>query len=114
MLKSQNIEMDKLSNKTDQLISDRYKLTKKSKSLNKALQESNDQMRVLEYDLKSKLVLNKQHNNNQEISDEIKILKERIEYRNNANSDLRGEIGILDEQLKNIQVELAGLKGLEE
>ena len=112
-LKSQS-EIDKLSNESDHLLSDRYKLTKKYKSLNKTLKDSNDQMKVLEFDLKSKLILNEQLDNNQKISDEIKILQDKIKYRDNANSDLKVEIDILNEQLKNIQIELAGLKGVED
>ena len=112
--KTQNREIDKLSNASDQLLSDRYKLTKKIKSLNKTLSDSNNQLSVLEYEVKNKLILKEQLDNNLKISDEIKILQEKIKNRNNANSELRLERDNLNEQLKSIQDELVVLNRRED
>jgi len=53
-------ELNKFSNESDQLLSERYKLQKKIKDLDKTLQDSMMKMSVLEYEVKIKLILKEQ------------------------------------------------------
>jgi len=109
--------MNSLSNKSDQLLSDRYKLTKKIKALNITLQDSSNNINDLERELNNKLELKEKPgmiDNNGEVTDEIQMLRDKIKYRNIANSELSDETENLKRQLKNIQEEIFNLKIKEE
>lgn len=58
--KTPDNEFDKLSNESDQLLSERYKLQKKIKALNETLHDSMMKMSVLEYEVKIKSILKDQ------------------------------------------------------